>query len=87
MRYDGTCGRSRMVGDIAGMNTLTPEVERAAARDHQVGVVFPDAGSATALEMLVFVGKRFRWLEQLDEQVRPFAHRVTLSDRSHAIVL
>lgn len=53
---------------------LDNEAERALLVQHDVGIVFLKAAKLPARDVLAFMLRRMKWLEEIDRQPRPFAY-------------
>ncbi len=59
---------------------LIPE-ERDAIIRNQVGIVYLTSGQVPIRQMLLLLLKRWEWLEEIDQQPKPFVHFLSPSNR------
>lgn len=66
---------------------LRRESERAAIIRYQVGIVLLDAATERSEDVLAFMLRRKRWLQDIDTEARPFAFITSLRGRPRRIPL
>lgn len=66
---------------------LDIEKERSAIIENTAGVVFVRQGTTTMSEKLIFLLRRFEWLQEIDTLPRPFAFVTSVRGRPRKIDL